>query len=287
MRDNADELEAVHETDSRFARALQTKGNYSAGTMGQVFLRQVVIFVTGQSGITYPGYAVVLLQELGHALGIGTVALHAQVERLEPVIEQERIARTRNGPEITHQLSRHLYDITHLAKALGVNQTMIAVVRLRHARKAVGIGHPVKVTAVNHTSAHGGGVAFHVFGGRVRHDVGPPLKRAAVNGSGKRIVHNQGHAMTVSHTRKAFNIEHMPTRIGYRFAKHTLGVGAEGFFNLLVTGIGINKGTVNTHLLHGHAKQIERTTVNGVGSQDMVAGLTNIEHGKKVGCLAA
>ena len=96
------------------------------------------------------------------------------------------------------------------------------------------MGIPVEVPAVHDGTAHRCGVPVHVFGGGMGHDVCPPFKRAAVDGRGKRVVHNQGYTMFVGHAGKAFYVEHVAARVGDGFAEETFGVRAEGGFDAFI-----------------------------------------------------
>ena len=68
MGDDGNELQRVHELDSRLARTLQTEGDDTTRTVGQILLCQLVALVAGQSAVVYPGYTIVGLQEFRPAL---------------------------------------------------------------------------------------------------------------------------------------------------------------------------------------------------------------------------
>ena len=72
-------LQRVHETHGRVAVAFQSEGYHAARTVGQIFAAQLVVGVVGQSAIVHPCHPLIVVQELGHPLGIGAVLGHAQV----------------------------------------------------------------------------------------------------------------------------------------------------------------------------------------------------------------
>ena len=77
------------------------------------------------------------------------------------------------------------------------------------------------------------GVAVHVLGGGVGHDVRAPLKGTAVDRGGEGVVHNQRDAVAVGGSGKFFNIQHRQRRIGDGLAENGLGIGPEGCVQLL------------------------------------------------------
>ena len=87
-------------------------------------------------------------------------------------------------------------------------------------------------------------MAVHIFGGAVGNDVGSPFKGAAVDGRGKRVVHNEGHAVAVCNLGKTLNVEYVAAGVGDGLSEDALGVGAEGCLNLLVGGVGIDESAL-------------------------------------------
>jgi len=64
-----------------------------------------------------------------------------------------------------------------------------------------------------------GGMTVHVFGCRMCDDIRSPFKRAAVDGSGEGVVHNQRHTVLVCDTCELFDVQHIDARIGDGFAE--------------------------------------------------------------------
>ena len=120
----------------------------------------------------------------------------------------------------------------------------------------------------------------------MRHDVCSPLEGAAVDGGSKRVVHNQGQTCLVGHAGKLLDVQHAAAGVGNRFAEEQLGVGADGGAQFFLRGFGIDKRAGDAQLAERHAEEVVRATVDFVGSDDVVAGLADVEDGIEVGGLS-
>ena len=125
------------------------------------------------------------------------------------------------------------------------------------------MGVPVKVTAVDDSSTYCGGVAIHILGGRVGHDVGTPLEGAAVDGRGKGVVHDEGHTVAVGDAGKLLDVEHLAAGVRDSLAEEALRVGAESLLYLLLRSILIDEGHLYAELLHRHAEEVVGATIDG------------------------
>ena len=152
---------------------------------------------------------------------------HTQVERFKTDIQQECILRRLNAAKVTHQLCGSFGDISHFAESFCISQAVIRFVGCTQSGEFVGIGIPVEVSAIHDGTAYAGGVAVHIFGGGMYHDIGTPFERAAVNRSREGIVYNQRHAVAVGDAGELFDIEHFQRRVGDGLTKQCLGVRAE------------------------------------------------------------
>lgn len=90
----------------------------------------------------------------------------------------------------------------------------------------------------------------------------------------------------MGYTSKLLNIQHSAPRIAYRLPEEGLCVWPERLLYFLLCGIRIHEGNINPEFLHCHAKEIERSPVNLIRRHDMIARLTDIEDGIKVGSLS-
>ena len=97
-------------------------------------------------------------------------------------------------------------DVGHLAKVLRVGEPVVRGVGGGEPGELVGMGVPVKVAAVDNSATHCRGMAVHILGGRVSHDVGTPLEGAAVDGRGEGVVHDEGHTVAVGDAGKLLYI---------------------------------------------------------------------------------
>ena len=210
----------------------------------------------------YPCHAVVLLQELCHALCILAVAGHTQVERFQTEVQQEGVLRAGNASEVTHELCHEFRHVGHLAKLLGIGQSVVRLVRGAETRELVGMGIPVEVTAIYHTAAYLRSMAVHIFRRRMCHDVCAPLEGTAVDGCGERVIHNQGHAVLVGDTGKLLDVKNLTARVRDSFTEERLRVRTESSRDFLLRGFLTDERTLNAELLQCHAKQVVRTAVD-------------------------
>ena len=286
MGDDGDEVEVVHELDGILTRSLQTEGNDTAGAIGQVFLCQGVILVGRQSAVVHPAHTWVLFQPLGHLLGIGAMLLHAQGQRLEAQVEDVGVEGRRDAAQVAHQLADELGGVGHLAEGLGIGEAVVAFVGRGQAVELRAVGIPVEVARIDHSTAHLCSVSVHVFGGGVGHDVAAPFEGTAVDGSGKGVIDDEGHTMLVSHLGKSLDVEHVTARVGDGLAEEALRVRLEGCLDALVVPIGINEGALDAEFLERHAEEVECAAVDGVGGDEVVACLADVEDGIEVGSLS-
>ena len=77
--------------------------------------------------------------------------------------------------------------------------------------------------------------------------------------------------MLVGDAGKLFNVENLQCGVGDCFAEQCLGVRTESGGDFFFGCIRIDKSHVDTQLLHGYAKQVERSAVNGGRTYKVVA----------------
>ena len=114
---------------------------------------------------------------------------------------------------------------------------MIRLVGCTQAGELVGMLHPREVAAVHHTSAHLSGQTVHIFRGGVGDDVSAPFKRAAVDGCGEGVVHDEGHTILVGDFGKFLDVEHGTTWVRDGLTEECLRVRAEGSLYLFLAGV--------------------------------------------------
>ena len=220
-------LQAVDETGPGVAAALEREGDDAAAALGQVFFGQCVVGAAFQTAVVHVSHLGVCFQELCHGHAVFAVALHPDMQALQAQVQHVGVHGGLHGAEVAHQLGSSLGDESPLlAKALGVGDAVVAVVRGAQAGELVGVGHPVELAAVHDGTAQHCAVAVHVLGGGMGHDIGTPFNGAAVDGGGKGVIHNQRHTVGVGCIGKLFNIQHRQGRVGNGFAKDSLRLSA-------------------------------------------------------------
>ena len=163
---------------------------------------------------------------------------------------------------------------------------MVGLIGGGEARELLGMGHPVEVTRVHDGAAYCGAMAVHVLGGGVRHDVGAPLDGTAVDGRGKRVVHDQRHAVRMSRGGEALDVEYRERRVGDGLAEHALGVGAKCRLELFAARIGRDERALQAHAAHGVGEQVVGAAVDGGACHHVVTGAGDVEDGEEVRGLA-
>ena len=91
--------------------------------------------------------------------------------------------------------------------------------------------------------------------------------------------------MLMCHLGKTLYIEDVATRVRDGLAEETLGILLETCLYLGIIPIRIDEGALYAELLHGYAEEVEGAAIDGVGGDEVVACLTDIEHSIEIGCL--
>lgn len=98
------------------------------------------------------------------------------------------------------------------------------------------------------------------------------IKGAAQERGGKGIVDKERHIVGVGDAREFFNVQHYDGGIGDGLSEYGLGVGAELLLNLLLRCVGVHKGYLDPHALHGHGEEIDGTAIDGGGADKVISG---------------
>ena len=88
---------------------------------GIYFCAELVIRARFQPRIFHPRHGRILRQPFRHGQRVAAVLLHAELQRLDALNEQERIERADAGPEIAQALHAHLDDVRQVAENLAEN----------------------------------------------------------------------------------------------------------------------------------------------------------------------
>ena len=280
-------LEVGHELLGRGAPAGDPEAHDAATALRQVLLRKGVLSVAFERGVAHPGDLRVLRQETRHGQAVLAMPCHAQMQAFQPHVHQERVLRRLYGAEVPHELGRRLRDEGAFpAEALGVHDAVIALVRLGEAGKPLRMGHPVEAARVHDGAAHARAVPVHVLGGGMRHDVGSPFDGAAQHRRGKRVVHDERHAMRMRRRGETLDVEHGERRVRDGFAEHGLRVGTERGLELRVGAVGRDERAFQAHAAHRVGQQVVGAAVEGGARHHVVARAGKVEHGEEIRRLA-
>ena len=154
---------------------------------------------------------------------------------------------------------------------------MIRFIRFSQSMIFMSIGIPVKVTAVNDSSANLHSMSVHIFGGGMSNDIRTPFKRTTVNRSSEGVVYDKRNFMLVSNLCEFLDIQNNQSRICDCFCEKYFGVRAESSSNFLSTCICINESAVNAELFESNGKKIECSSVNSGSSYDMITCFADIK----------
>ncbi len=159
------------------------------------------------------------------------MALHSQRDRLDALQKQKRAQRRQHCPGRPLVDSAAATKIGALAEMLAVDQAVIGRVWLIEHREAGGVLFPIEITAVDDGSAEGRAVAAHKLGKRMHNNVGAIFDRPQQDRRGDRVIHDQGHSMTVGHARQTLDVADISCRVAYALAEHRARVVVDQLFD--------------------------------------------------------
>ena len=162
---------------------------------------------------------------------------------------------------------------------------MVARIRFGEALETVVVCFPVEVAAIDNAATDCHGVAVHVLGRGVGHDVNAEFDRTAENRGREGVVDNHRNAVLVGEISEALEVQDLAGRVCDGFAEDALGVRAESLFDFFVRSILVNERAFDAELLHRHGEEVARTAVNSGSADEVVAGFANVENGVEVCCL--
>ena len=254
------------------------EADYAAAADGQVLLRQVVVGARRQVGEVHGVDLGALLEPSRDRARVGHVALHAQGQGLQGLVQDEGVGGRRVDAQVAHHLHAGLHDEGDLAVVARVHGAVIALVGLGELGELTG-GRPVEIAAVHDDAAHGHRVAVHVLGGGVHDDVGAPLDGTAEGGRGEGVVHHERQARLMRRFGEGLDVQDCESRVGDRLAKDELGIGADGGGDLLLAGARAHKGGLDAQLGEGDGEEVDGAAVDGRGHDAVVAGVAEAGHG--------
>ena len=163
---------------------------------------------------------------------------------------------------------------------------MIRFIRFSQSMIFMSIGIPVKVTAVNDSSANLHSMSVHIFGCGMGDDISSPFKRTAVYRSSEGVVYNKRNFMFVSNLCEFFNIKNYQGRVCDGLCEKYLCIRTEGSCNFFRASIGVNESAVNAKLFEGNSQEVKGSSVNSRSRHNMITCFADIEDCIEVGSLS-
>ena len=155
------------------------------------------------------------------ARALATCAVHPLRQRLHALEQQERAVRRERGADVAQLLGAQLGEEAVLVEVAPPRQPAVGRDGLGHRREAAVA--PVEPPRLDDHAAERGAVAAEELGGRVDHDVGAVLDRAAQVGRGHGGVDDQRHAGVVGDLGDAREVGDLAGRVGDHLGEHQLG----------------------------------------------------------------
>src|SRR5450755_640992 len=189
VREVREELDMLDQALACFQSALDAEAQDGTVAVCVVLLRQLVLRMAHEARIADPAHRRMGFEELGDALRVLTVALHAQWQRLQALQEEPGIERSRRRSQVTQQLDTRLDDIRQGSECLDITHTMIGRVWLDQPRKATASG-PVELAAIDDDATDRGAMPANELRRRMHDDIGSMLERLQQVRRGQRIVND-------------------------------------------------------------------------------------------------
>ena len=125
------QLQLPHHGFSSCATLGHAEGYHATASLRQILLGELIGRVSRKRGVEHPAHLGVGSQGLGYAKAVLGMACHAQVEALQPQIDEEGILRGLDGAQVPHELGCGLGDEGSLQpEVLSVDDTVIALIWL-------------------------------------------------------------------------------------------------------------------------------------------------------------
>ncbi len=222
VREEAEQLHVVDKPLACLQSAVDAEAENRTEAARVVPLRQVVRRVVWQAGITHPAHVWVVHQEVCYLQRVLAVALHAQVERLQSLEEQERVERREGGAEVAEQLNACLDDVRHRPKRLRVLQPVVRGVGLREGGEVA--VRPVEPAAVHNHAADACAVTADELRCAMHHDVRSVLQGTHQVRARQRVINDKRDARLVSDVRHRLNVEGVQPRVSDRLGVDRAGL---------------------------------------------------------------
>ena len=162
---------------------------------------------------------------------------------------------------------------------------MVSLIRCCQSGKFISVSSPVKITAVNNRTAYTCCMTIHILCCGMRHNISPPLKRAAVDRCSKCIIYDKRNPMLMCRLCKFFKIQNDQCRICNRLSKYCLCIILKCCFQFFFRAVRINKSSRHTHFTDCMSKKVICSAIQGRCTYNMISLFCNIHNGIKISCL--
>ena len=218
----AHELRRLYEFDASRRAALDAESHDSTCPLGQILLRERVVLAAFEARVVDPRHPRMRFEKLRHGERIDAMAVHAHVQRLQPLQQHECIERRQRGPQGAQRFHARFHGETEVAEGFKEAHAVIPARRLDHFRKIAVI--PRKLAGLDEHPAHGRAVAADILGRRMYDDIGAEFDRTAEIRRSKRVVDNERNARFVRDSCDGLDIEHVDLRVADGFGVQELGL---------------------------------------------------------------
>ena len=205
------------------------------------------------------------LQVLDDLQSVLDVALDAQGQGFGALQQQEGGEWRQGGAGVAQQNGADAGHEGGTAESLVEVQAVVGGVRLGQGRELARHLGPVELAAFDDHTAEGGAVAADELGGGLDHHVGAVLQRAEQVRSGEGVVHDHRQVMLVGDFGDCLEVRQISVRV------------AEGL-EVDELGVLLDEGGGDAVTRQGVAQQVEGSTVDVLGGDDVVTGLGDITH---------
>ena len=238
----------------------------------------MVVRVVRQAGVAHPGHLGLLLKEAGHRHGVLAVTVHAHVQGLDALEDEEAVKGRDGGAHVAQRHHPRPADVGRRAQGLGVDHAVVGDIGFVEPTEARLVLGPGELAGVHQGAADGGAVATQVLGEGMDDDVGAMLEGPAQIGGGHRVVDDQGDAVGMSHVGHGADVGDIACRVADGLAEDRLGALIDqGRHARDVVGGG--EADLDAELRQGVGEEVIGAAIEGRSGDDVVAALANGEEG--------
>ena len=265
-----DQLQGVDESRPGFLAALDPEAENAGRAAVHIFLCQRIVRAFRQAGVVHPVDLGVVTQELGHLLGVFTVAVHAQRQGFNALQDQEGIHGAQGRTGVTQRCHSGTADEGGFTEGFGIDHAVVGRIRLIQYPETRLVFSPGEFPGIHNYPGHGVAVPAHVFGQRVDHDIRTVFDGPPQIGRGHGIVDDQRHTGLMGRLGQAGDVDDVAGRVTHGLTEDGLGVvingGSQGI-KIIVA----DKAGFNTPTRQAVGKEVVGATIEFAGGDDVVA----------------